>query len=109
MSFPSSLRLQQKAELYSAARYLDACDEQSVAFEHIDPAYYRACAKLCRVRLEEASSFEVYSDLLKHSSAFRTIAQNLEYEDLLMNFRHERYPELDELMSRFEAQGSQRT
>jgi hypothetical protein len=102
MSFPTSLRHQQKAELYNAARYLDACDEKLVSRDAVDPAYYRACAQVCRLRLEEAPNFDYYSDLLEHSDAFRTIAKNLEYEQMLMCFRAELYPELDALMVRYE-------
>ena len=107
MSFPTSLRHQQKAELYNAASYLDACDEKRIAPEHIDPAYYRTCAQVCRLRLEESLHPERdFSDLFRHSEAINTIAKNLEYEQAFMHFRGELYPDLDRLMSRFEGQRS---
>jgi hypothetical protein len=105
MSFTTSLRHRQKQELYSAALYLDGVDgvdKRRIPPAMVDPAYYRACALLCRERIEKAGSADCYSDLLEHSPAFATIARNLEYEQMIMNYRPELYPELDKVISRYE-------
>lgn len=102
MSLHSSLRHRQKAELYQEVRYLDDCDMGVIPASEINPERYRVAAKLCRQRLEEVASPEYYSDLLRHSDAFNVIVRNMQYERMLMDYRAEFYPELDDVMSRLE-------